>query len=222
MAVRLGNTVVTRTPCSASSARSESAKARSPNFDAAYADQSALAVSPAEEFTNTIVPPRAAHVRAAARAISTAGAMRLTSSCASQLAPARSRSTGARSTTPGHVQHRVDRAVEQSAEAVDGGRVGQVGHEHRRPGNSPAQLVGALVAAGQQARARRPGRRAGRASASADARPGTGDQVGARHRVKTTLPKMSPPAIAAKPSRACSIGMVRSISGFVPGGVEQR
>ena len=41
VAVRLGNTVVTRTPCSTSSARSESAKPRSPNFEAAYADHGA-------------------------------------------------------------------------------------------------------------------------------------------------------------------------------------
>ena len=38
VAVRPGKTVVTRTPCSCSSARSASARARSPNFEAAYAD----------------------------------------------------------------------------------------------------------------------------------------------------------------------------------------
>ena len=48
--------MLTRTPCSTSSARSASARARRPNFEAAYADHSALAIRPAEELTKTTVP----------------------------------------------------------------------------------------------------------------------------------------------------------------------
>ena len=63
VAVRLGNTVETRTPCSTSSARRESARARRPNFEAAYADHSAPAESPAEELTKTTVPRASPQVR---------------------------------------------------------------------------------------------------------------------------------------------------------------
>ncbi len=42
------------------------------------------------------------------------------------------------------------------------------------------------------------------------------------HRVKTILPKTSPPAIAAKPSRAWSIGSVAVDEGSRAGGVEHR
>ena len=66
------------------------------------------------------------------------------------------------------------------------------------------------------------GRRRRRARVPVDlvARRGRGPRPGDRRppgqRVKTTLPNTSPSAIAAKPSRACSIGSTRSMTGRTP------
>ena len=98
--------MVTRTPCSTSSPRKESANPRSPNFDAAYADQPGLAESPAEELTKTKVPA-ARRTAASVSRVSTAGATRLTSIC-SRNWEADCSSTGGELDHAGHVEHRVE------------------------------------------------------------------------------------------------------------------
>jgi len=68
-----------------SSARSASARARRPNFDAAYAAHEAPADSPAAEFTKTTIPCAARRAGRQAR-VSRAGETRLTSSCSRKVA----------------------------------------------------------------------------------------------------------------------------------------
>src|SRR5690606_29956504 len=78
VAVRPGNTEVTRTPLAASSARSTSANARSANLLAAYAPQFGLAFNPEPEFTST-TGPDAARSAGSSRRVSSVTANRFTS-----------------------------------------------------------------------------------------------------------------------------------------------
>ena len=119
----------------------------------------------------------------------------------------------------GGVHHGVERIGQ-----LHGGqrtRVGQVGHDPVR-----------AVVAGGQLRRRAPGsaragpaRRRGRARTSASAAPMPEPAPVIRwvaiSRVKTILPKTSPSAIAANPSRACSIGSVAVDERSDAAGVEQ-
>ena len=117
----------------------------------------------------------------------------------------------------GDVHQRVEPAGRSAAgqRALEPGP-GRRGRPQRSPRAAGASGRGPLLAAGEQhqpvATLEQPARELG-----TDARAGAGQQVGAvAHCVNTILPKTSPSAIAAKPSRACSIGSARSISGRVP------
>ncbi len=146
VAVRLRKTLVTRTPVSTSSARTESARARRPNFDAAYAAHVGLAVEPGRGVREDDgAAGRAAAPGGSAR-VRTAGATRLTSSCSRHCSSGAS-PTGSRSTHAGDLQQRVE-------------LVGQVGRgEHRLERVDVGQVGDEQVAArGTPTRARRPAR----------------------------------------------------------------
>ncbi len=108
-----------------SSARSESANARSANFDAAYDPQPGRAASPAPEFTQTTVP-RAARSAGSSSRVSSATATTFTSNWLPPGVGGQFRD-GAEQADPG----RVDEDVDLVDPLRRGGKCGGVGEVYR-------------------------------------------------------------------------------------------
>ena len=141
--------MVTRTPCSCSSARSESASARRPNFEAAYADQLRVRDQAGAGVDEDDGAARRPAAPGRQTRVSTAGATRLTASCDCQ-ASVVSSATGPRSTTPAACTTESSDVRQLVGDRLDRGGVGEVGDQHGRVRQLGAQVVGALGRAGQQ------------------------------------------------------------------------